>query len=179
MLFAWLSQCGGTHYDPNVTQLQHALQSAHLAEQEGAPAAEVLAALLHDAGHLLANEHRERDNFLARDIRHEELGADWLEPLFGSAVADPVRHHVAAKRYLCATDGAYRQTLSAASQRSLDIQGGPMRAEEIAKFETMPYAAAAVALRRRDDRAKAPSFLVPDLRQYAGVIRDRLRMSTQ
>jgi phosphonate degradation associated HDIG domain protein len=176
-LFAWLSQRGETHYDPSVTQLDHALQSARLAEVEGAPAAEIIAALLHDVGHLLANEHCDRDNFLARDIRHERLGADWLEPLFGSGVAEPVRHHVAAKRYLCATDSAYGQALSPASGRSLEIQGGPMTADEVMQFEAMPGAEAGVALRRRDDRAKVADLPVPDLSHYAGLIRNHLRMS--
>jgi phosphonate degradation associated HDIG domain protein len=175
-LFAWLSQRGETHYDPGVTQVEHALQSAHLAEVEAASQAEIIAALLHDVGHLLVNEHRDRESFLARDFRHERLGADWLEPLLGPAVAGPVRHHVAAKRYLCATDAVYWQALSPASQRSLEIQGGPMTAEEVARFENLPDAAAAVALRRRDERAKCAGLAVPGLRHYAGLIRDHLRI---
>jgi phosphonate degradation associated HDIG domain protein len=178
-LFAWLSQRGESRYDPGVTQLEHALQSAHLAEIEGAADAEVAAALLHDVGHLLANEHRGRQDFLARDVRHEELGADWLEPLFGPAVADAVRHHVAAKRYLCATESAYWKTLSPASQRSLEIQGGPMSAEEVAQFASLPGAVAAVALRRRDDRAKTAGLTVPGLGHYGSRVRTYLRMSAQ
>jgi predicted HD phosphohydrolase len=126
---------------------------------------------------MLANEHCDRNNFLTRDIRHERLGADWLEPLFGSGVAEPVRHHVAAKRYLCATNSAYWQALSPASQRSLEIQGGPMTADEIVDFESMPGAGAGVALRRRDDRAKVAGLPVPELSHYAGLVRDHLRMS--
>jgi phosphonate degradation associated HDIG domain protein len=175
-LFAWLSGRGETHYDPSVTQLEHALQSAHLAEVEAASETEIVAALLHDVGHLLANEHRDREKFLGRDIGHERIGADWLEPLFGPAVAAPVRYHVAAKRYLCATDSGYWQGLSSASQRSLEIQAGPMTAEEVIRFETLPDAAAAVTLRRRDDRAKCADLAVPGLGHYAGLLRDHLRI---
>ncbi|MDQ7250448.1 HD domain-containing protein [Dongia sedimenti] len=175
-LFAWLSQRGATHYDPSVTQLEHALQAAHLAEAEGASEAEIIAALLHDVGHLLANEHRNRERFLGHDFRHERIGADWLEPLFGPAVAGPIRHHVAAKRYLCATDSGYWQGLSSASQHSLEMQGGPMTSEEVIGFETLPDAAAAVTLRRRDDRAKCAGLAIPSLRHYTDLLRDHLRI---
>jgi len=103
-----------------VRQLEHALQCAALAESEGAGATLTTAALLHDIGHLI---HDLGDAPAARGIndRHEMLGQEWLARLFGAAVTEPVRLHVAAKRYLTATDPGYFATLSAGSVRDLRL----------------------------------------------------------
>ena len=156
----------GDHaYGEGVSQRAHALQCAALAEQRGEPASLVLAALLHDIGHLL---HADAD--AARtdgvDDRHEALGAQWLAQRFGPDLWQPVALHVQAKRYLCAREPRYAQALSAASQRSLALQGGPMSATEAARFETLRHADAALRLRRLDERAKVPGLATPPLAHF-------------
>jgi phosphonate degradation associated HDIG domain protein len=148
-----------------VSQLEHALQAAHHAEQAGASDALVVAALLHDLGHLV---HKLPEDCADHGIddRHEALGQAWLKRHFGPEVTEPVRLHVAAKRYLCATDAAYRGQLSPASQQSLALQGGPMAAEEARQFESQPHYRDAVALRRWDDLAKVPGLAVPGMDHY-------------
>jgi gamma-butyrobetaine dioxygenase len=148
-----------------VSQTEHALQSAQLAEAEGAPASLIVAALLHDIGHIL---HDLPDDVAEHGIDdcHEEVGRTWLEAHFGPEVTEPVRLHVAAKRYLCAADPAYQAALSAASQRSLALQGGPMSADEVARFTAHRHHQGAVRLRHWDDRAKVPGLAVPGLAHY-------------
>jgi phosphonate degradation associated HDIG domain protein len=153
------------YFGEPVSQAEHALQAAHLAEEAGASDALVVAALLHDVGHLLHG----RDEGIADrgvDGRHEAVGEAWLSQQFGREVAEPVALHVAAKRYLCAVDPAYQAQLSPASVQSLALQGGPFTTEEVAEFERHPHFREAVALRRWDDRAKAPGLAVPGLEQY-------------
>jgi len=153
------------YFGESVSEAEHALQSAHLAEQEGADDALVAAALLHDVGHLL---HGLGEDVADRglDARHEEVGHTWLARWFGPAVAEPVRLHVAAKRYLCATDPAYLGELSPASRRSLELQGGPFTPAEVEEFQRNPHHAAAVRLRHWDDAAKIPDLAVPPLEHY-------------
>ncbi|HTV89494.1 MAG TPA: HD domain-containing protein, partial [Stellaceae bacterium] len=114
-LLAWMRQAGMSRYDEQVTQIEHALQTAAIVAQTGGPPHLVAAALLHDVGHLLAHEHAGDGNFLAADLQHEEIGAAWLGGFFPKGVVNAVRLHVPAKRYLCAIDPAYRQSLSPAS----------------------------------------------------------------
>lgn len=173
-LFSLYETKASTLYDPGVTQLQHALQCARLAVDEGAPDVEVLASLLHDVGHLVVGEHDARPDFLSHDLRHENAGAEWLAG-FGADVAEPVRQHVAAKRYLTSVDRGYWDSLSTASKRSLEIQGGAMSRAEAQAFASLPAAQAAIALRRRDDRAKRVGLSVPDLRTYRSMIDRQLR----
>jgi phosphonate degradation associated HDIG domain protein len=148
-----------------VTQLEHALQAALLAEQAGASAELISAALLHDVGHLL-HAHGEAAAGRGIDDRHEALGERFLRPYFGPGVTEPIRLHVPAKRYLCATDPAYSTTLSPASARSLGLQGGSMSPAEAAAFARGPHAAAAVALRRWDDDAKVVGRPTPPLAHF-------------
>ncbi len=153
---------GGLHYGEGITQIEHALQCAALAEQDGAAPGLVVAALLHDVGHLLEDE--EGVVGAAADRRHEAVGAAALRGLFGPPVRAPIMLHVSAKRYLCAVDPQYRDRLSAASQASLIVQGGPLDAAGIARFERRPYWREAVALRRFDDTGKATT---PSGRRFA------------
>jgi phosphonate degradation associated HDIG domain protein len=155
----------GAYFGEAVTETEHALQCAYLAEQSGATPELVAAALLHDVGHLL---HGLPENVAERGIdgRHEEAGAEWLARHFGPAVVDPVRLHVAAKRYLCAVEPNYHAGLSAASQASLRLQGGSMSAAEVRRFEQEPWLRSAVGLRRWDDHAKVPGLVVPGLEHY-------------
>src|SRR5437763_1288339 len=122
------------YYGEAVSQTEHALQSAHLAVNAGADDPLIAAALLHDIGHLLRGlpEYAAK---LGIDDEHEEIGAAWLEQYFAPAVSLPVRLHVPAKRYLCAVDATYTAALSAASQLSLQLQGGPMLPDEVREFE--------------------------------------------
>jgi phosphonate degradation associated HDIG domain protein len=164
---ALLEQRGGSAYfgEP-VTQREHALQCAWIAEQEGAEDALVIAALLHDVGHLL-HELPENVADAGTDARHEAAGEEWLARFFGLQVTEPVRLHVAAKRYLCAVDPDYVASLSEASKQSLALQGGPLTADAIAEFADLRYAEDAVRLRRWDDRAKTPGLMTPELTHYA------------
>jgi gamma-butyrobetaine dioxygenase len=150
-------------YDEVVTEREHALQAAQLAEESGADDATVAAALLHDVGRLLidwdtpeglASAAGSGNRFVAADRAHDRVGERYLTGLFGPEVTAPVGMHVAAKRYLCATDPDYLAILSSVSVRSLEVQGGPMSAEEVAAFEQRPGWKAGVQLRRWDDQAK-------------------------
>ena len=148
-----------------INQLQHALQAAALAEKDEAPPATVLASLLHDVGHMI---HQLGEDPAARGIDdvHEELGAKWLAERFGPEVSEPVRLHVAAKRYLCTVESDYFGKLSPDSVRSLELQGGLMSADELDRFRANPHHAEAVRLRRYDEAAKDPRANTPDFDHY-------------
>lgn len=169
ILTLFREQGNGAYFGEAVTETEHALQCAHLAQQSGAAPALVVAALLHDIGHLL---HGLPEDAAERGIdgRHEHGGAAWLATYFGSAVVDCVRLHVAAKRYLCAVEPDYHAALSEASQRSLRLQGGPMAPDEVACFEREPWYRSAIAVRRWDDAAKVAGLVVPDLEHYRAVL---------
>jgi [1-hydroxy-2-(trimethylamino)ethyl]phosphonate dioxygenase len=157
---------GGADYGgERVTQLAHALQTAWQAEQQGSSSALIIAALLHDIGHLL---HALAPGYAGRGIddRHETLGARWLSPYFGSQVTLPIQLHVAAKRYLCATEAPYFATLSPGSVRSLELQGGPFSSEQAQRFAAKPYAQDAILLRRWDEQAKVCGLQTPVLAHF-------------
>jgi len=159
----------GAYFGEAVTVIDHGLQAAHFAERAGAPAALVLAALLHDVGHLLEAVPADIADWVS-DARHEETGGRWLTSRFGRAVADPVRLHVAAKRYLCAVSPAYFDKLSPASVHTLALQGGPMSAEEVAAFEREPHFRDAVRVRVWDDQAKVGGLKTAALADYRDLI---------
>ena len=147
-----------------VTVAEHLLQAGTLAEAAGASPALIAAALLHDVGHLrgadaLAEgiELSGRELMTGTDNNHGERGAQWLAQWFPASVTEPVRLHVAAKRYLCAAEPSYFALLSEASVYTLSVQGGPMTEVEAAEFKRTPHAADAIAVRRWDDQAKDPS----------------------
>jgi gamma-butyrobetaine dioxygenase len=135
----------------------HMRQAGTLAEAAGAPPEQVAAALLHDVGHILGGTVSGRELMAGHDNRHGDAGAAWLAQWFGPEVTEPVRLHVAAKRYLCAVEPGYFGKLSQASVYTLSVQGGPMDQAEVAAFEALPAAAAAVAVRRWDEEAKDPT----------------------
>ena len=143
---------GGLNYGEGVTQIEHALQSAALAEAACCAPSLVAASLLHDIGHLFEEEAKVAGSTF--DGRHEASGAEALSGLFVESVWQPVALHVAAKRYLCFKDLHYYDALSPASQRSLALQGGPFTSTEACAFEGMDYWRDAVALRRFDDVGK-------------------------
>jgi phosphonate degradation associated HDIG domain protein len=149
----------------SVSQLQHALQAAAMAEAEGEPPSLIVAALLHDVGHMIHHLGEDAASQGVDDV-HEERAAAWLAAHFGPEVTEPIRLHVPAKRYLCATDPGYFSKLAEDSVRSLALQGGPMNPEEVAAFEALPHHDAAVRLRRLDDRAKDPGASTPGLEHF-------------
>jgi phosphonate degradation associated HDIG domain protein len=173
-LFTWYETVGASNYDEQVTQLAHALQTAAHARQNGASDLEIGAALLHDVGHFLVREHRQQGDFLKRDLQHETVGAAWLRHYFPPALAQLVRLHVPAKRWLCTTDAAYWNGLSDASKRSLEVQGGRMRPDEVAAFEAEEGWQAAVALRQYDDLGKQCDLDVPGLDSYRELLLELL-----
>jgi [1-hydroxy-2-(trimethylamino)ethyl]phosphonate dioxygenase len=156
-----------------VTQLEHALQTAALAESSQASDSLVVAALLHDVGHLLPGPAGHTASPGA-DARHEDVGDQWLSGQFSRAVTEPIRLHVAAKRYLCAVDPDYAASLSAASQESLARQGAAMDQDEVRMFNQTPWANEAVALRRWDDAAKVPGLEVPGVSHYRARVQQLL-----
>jgi predicted HD phosphohydrolase len=166
MLFERLATRGiGAYGLSDVSQLDHALQSAALATCRDLGDAFTIAALFHDVGHLVSDD----DVSLADqgiDDRHEEASADVLVGLFGHTVSEPVRLHVAAKRYLCAAEPSYFSKLATDSIRILELQGGPMNDIELRRFEAQSGFEAALALRRIDDAAKQSGLDVPVLSSY-------------
>ena len=155
-----------------VSQLEHALQCAHLAELAGEPAPTIAAALLHDLGHMLtAKDVEARETVASHDDLHQYVALPFLRPTFCDEVLEPIRLHVDAKRYLCRIDPAYFGTLSPASVRSLQLQGGAFDGEQAERFMANPHARAAVRLRRYDDLAKVPGALTPPIGHYIGLLR--------
>ncbi len=159
-----------------VNQLEHALQSAQLAQRAGASAELICAALLHDLGHLL-DPLTEDPTLLQRDLVHEATAARFLSPAFPPSVTRPIELHVAAKRYLCATDSDYHNRLSSASLASLDLQGGPMSIREIERFEADPFASDAVQLRLWDDQAKVVGLPTPQFQHFRPLLEEILKRS--
>lgn len=159
-----------------VTQLEHALQCAALAEAEGATDSLIAAALLHDVGHLLHSLPDDAPDDGVDDV-HEELGCRYLKKIFDKSVTEPVRLHVPAKRYLCATDSDYHGHLSAPSIQSLKLQGGPMNAAEVAEFEANRFANDAVRLRRWDDTGKVPQLQTPTLDHFSKYLMATVRQN--
>lgn len=169
-----------------VSQLEHALQAAELAREANAPATEVLAALLHDVGHLCAPDadRMRRGAHVLGAEWHEEIGADFLAALgFGDDVTELVRGHVAAKRYLVAARPGYADRLSRASVGTLALQGGPMDARERAAFEASSRCDATLRVRAWDEAAKQPGRVVPRFDAYlllvARHLEARLEASTR
>ena len=175
ILFDYMVRTGQSFYDESVTQLEHALQCANQARISKATPAQITSALLHDLGHFLLDEHDADKAFLADDLNHEAIGADFLEPFYPDAVTTPVRLHVPAKRYLCTTDAAYYDGLSEASKRSFRLQGGVMSDDERSAFERIPYSEDALNLRRWDDLAKVKNLETPGLEIYREVVESCLR----
>jgi phosphonate degradation associated HDIG domain protein len=168
-ILADYARLGGRLYGEQVSQSQHALQCAAIAAADGAPESLIVAALLHDYGHL-AEDAPDVDE-PATDARHELAGAAALGDLFGPEVTGPIALHVAAKRYLCAADAGYLEALSPASIHSLALQGGPFTVAQAAGFAGLDDAADAVRLRRWDDLAKAADAVTSGFEAYVPMMR--------
>lgn len=170
-VLALFEQWGTETYDEDVSQLDHALQTAALARADDADDALVAAALLHDVGHLLElRDGGVADGQTDVDLGHEGRGARWLAPVFPPEVTGPIALHVAAKRYRCAVEPSYHEGLSDGSRRSLVRQGGPMSLAEVERFAAHPAHADAVALRGWDDGGKVEDLDVPDLASYRALL---------
>ena len=165
------AQLGALHYGEDVSQLEHALQTAHHAKLDDAPPALVAAALLHDVGHMMQKAGEDAAD-RGIDTRHEHISAGYLARAFGPEVTEPIRLHVAAKRYRVAIDPAYHERLSAASLQSLALQGGPMSAVEVEAFLADPASPAALRLRGYDEAGKAPEAEVAGFETYQDLLRD-------
>ncbi len=160
------AQRGAREYmGETVTMSQHMEQSAACAVADDAPNSLVVAALLHDIGHFIG-EHPIEALENGIDNNHEEAGAAYLAPFFPASVTEPIRLHVAAKRYLCATDAGYLGQLSDASINSLNVQGGPMSPAEIETFEANPFHKDAVQLRLYDDDGKVAGLEIKPVTEY-------------
>ena len=153
----------------DVTMAEHMMQAAHMAERQGGDDLTVVAALLHDIGHFTsAFGTFSMDD--TEDRYHEDAGAEVLAGLFPETVVAAVQHHVAAKRYLCATDPEYFDGLSEASRHSLRLQGGPMNAEEVNAFAQNPHLERILTVRRCDDGGKVSGQDTPDLVHFMTVV---------
>jgi phosphonate degradation associated HDIG domain protein len=156
-----------------VTMSQHMEQSAACAVADGAPDSLVIAALLHDIGHFVGDHPIEAlENGI--DNTHEEVGARYLQPCFPPSITEPIRLHVAAKRYLCATNDEYLGLLSDASVNSLMVQGGPMSPAEVERFETNPHYKDAVQLRLYDDDGKVAGLTIKPVTDYRQTLESLL-----
>ncbi len=168
-LFDLFAERGQRHYGEGVSQLDHALQTAHHARRDGASSALIAAALLHDVGHLLQRLGEDAAD-RGLDSQHEKIGAGYLAKAFGPAVTEPVLWHVAAKRYLAASEPGYIELLSPASLQSLALQGGPMTPAEAEAFLNRPGAADAIRLRRYDEMGKATDVEIEGLDTYRSLV---------
>jgi phosphonate degradation associated HDIG domain protein len=148
-----------------VSMAQHMEQTAACAVADGASDDLVIASLLHDVGHFVSDFPIDAlENGI--DNLHEEAGANFLQAFYPVAVTEPIRLHVAAKKYLCATDEQYFACLSEASVQSLQVQGGPMTGAEVKKFESNPYHQSAVQVRRYDDDGKVAGLDIKSVENY-------------
>jgi [1-hydroxy-2-(trimethylamino)ethyl]phosphonate dioxygenase len=169
ILAIYASRGGGAYFGEQVSMTEHGLQAAHFGQAQGASDALVVAALLHDIGHLLDSVPDAIEDWRS-DAHHAEIGAHWLSQRFPASVSEPVRLHVRAKRYLCATDPGYLGMLSAASVHTLALQGGPMPPQDVARFEAERFWQEALRVRRWDDQGKVAGLKTAPLEAYAPMI---------
>ncbi|ANG62630.1 phosphodiesterase [Marinobacterium aestuarii] len=158
--------CNDAYLGEAVTVSQHMLQGATLAQRGGMPDEVIVGALLHDIGHMVSplGTFAIDDTW---DRHHENSGARLLAGYFPQVVVDCVRHHVAAKRFLCATQPDYFDRLSQASVHSLQLQGGPMTADEVAEFERLPNLETILQVRYLDEAGKCPAMNTPGFSHFA------------
>lgn len=169
---------GGEEYlgEP-VTMAQHMLQGATIAEQQGLSEEIIVGVLLHDIGHF-TSEFGTYHPDDTEDRHHEDAGAEVLGRFFPSVITDCVKYHVAAKRYLCATRPDYFKRLSPASVHTLELQGGPMSAAEVADFEANPNLKEIIQVRYLDEAGKRADMETPDYWHFAPMVQrmvDKMR----
>jgi len=169
-ILAIYQKCGsGAYFGESVSMTEHALQAAFFARTAGASPGLIVAALLHDIGHLVHDVPSDIVDW-TMDAHHEQVGSRWLARRFRPEVSEPVRLHVPAKRYLLATDTEYFAKLSPASVITLKLQGGPMATHEVAEFETELFYKEAVRVRQWDDQGKVAGLNTPGLGDYRALI---------
>jgi predicted HD phosphohydrolase len=148
-----------------LSELDHGLQCAYELSCVRPDDAELqVAGLVHDIGHQFAT-----------DEQHGAAGGERVREILGERVAALVEMHVPAKRYLVATDPAYKSALTDVSIESLGVQGGPLSSADAASFASSPYASDAVVLRRADDAAKVPGRTVPGLDHWLPILNEVAR----
>ena len=177
LLFDYVKKYGQHNYEEQVTQYAHAVQAAYLAKEENSSDEMITAALLHDIGHMLADDPDEANNPTVKNDLHEELAAAYFQDIFPPSVTEPIRLHVPSKRYLCTTDETYYDGLSDASKKSFHLQGGHMSPDEQTAFESNPYYKEALRLRIWDDKAKIVGQDFPEIDTYAPYVGAVLRES--
>ena len=142
----------------NITQLEHAIQTAEYAEKLGYDNEMILSCFLHDIGHLLGYYNKDRmfvnnEDFGVTD--HENIGANYLERLgFSKKITEPIRQHVNSKRYLVTINSIYFNNLSNASKNSLKCQGNKMNDIELHEFQNNQHFERCLMLRKCDDEGK-------------------------
>ena len=163
------ARIGDEYLGEDVKLVEHMLQCGDLAKEAGAPDYLVVASLLHDIGHLLVDDAvGAQDSGI--DMHHDAVGARWLEERFPSTVSEPVRLHVAAKRYLVTTNHDYLSKLSHASVQTLYMQGGPLNQDEVIEFISREGAEDAVRVRLWDDLAKVRDKPTSTLLEFKSLI---------
>jgi len=153
----------------SVSQLQHALQCADLAEKSNESASVITAALLHDIGHLISEELSDPTVISHKDDLHQFIAIPFLRPYFKDEVLNTIKFHVDAKRYLCFIDPSYWETLSLTSKHTLELQGGVFTEDKAKSFIEQPFANESVRLRRYDDLAKVPKTKTPPLNHFREI----------
>jgi phosphonate degradation associated HDIG domain protein len=163
---------GGAEYaGEKISQLEHMVQAAQLAEEQGYDEEVILAAFLHDIGHIAASAEGDKGMGGYGTKDHEEIGAEFLKGKgFSRKVVRLVESHVEAKRYLTFKDPVYYEQLSEASKTTLGYQGGPMNEEEAAAFEQYPLFELIIRMRKWDEQAKIQDRQLPDMRHYRAMI---------
>ncbi len=177
ILSAFEERGQGRYGSEEVSQLEHALQCATLAVEDGASNQQIVAALLHDLGHIISGDDLPTGLDENLDDMHEERAYQWLLLHFGPDVAEPVRLHVAAKRYLCTVEPSYASTLSPTSLKSFHDQGGEMSGSEVQEFRALPHYHLALQLRRWDDQAKDPNLETQPIDGFVSYLTACLRTS--
>ncbi len=172
-------QHGGEAYaGEKVTQLEHMVQTAELAKQQGVDEEVILAAFLHDIGHICVAAYSENEMGGYGIKNHEEVGADFLDQKgFSKKIIRLVQSHVDAKRYLTYRNPHYYEQLSEASKKTLEYQGGKMSAEEAAIFEKDPLFAVIIQMRKWDEQAKIEGLPNPELEYYSQLLLKHLQHS--
>ena len=168
-IHAAFARRGHGSYGEGVSLSDHSIQCAAFARRDGAAPVLIAAALLHDIGHML-HDLPEDVAGSGIDTQHESLGSAWLSQYFGPDVTEPVRMHVAAKRYLATTEPGYFDKLSDASKLSLKLQGGLMTDAQARAFEAERFFADAVRLRRWDEEGKIVGYQGPDAAHFDAVV---------
>jgi 2-amino-1-hydroxyethylphosphonate dioxygenase (glycine-forming) len=175
-LFSLFEKHGSdAYFGEPVTQLQHACQAAEYARTEGYDDEVIIAAFLHDIGHLCEEANAENSMENLGILDHEVVGAKYLSELgFSEKICQLIASHVAAKRYLTFKNPVYYQNLSEASKQTLTYQGGVMSDIEATAFENDPLSILYIQMRFWDEKAKIADAPLPDLSFYKDLIRKHL-----